>query len=251
MRCSTCGERLAPSEDRCSICGAAAPHLLDRSPPGVRRCRRCQYTEEGVGYFSRPGHVALLVVVSIFTYGAGGLVYWLLRRGHRVCPNCGLSWTTGGRYPLGPPPGETADPLRHESNLPSGGLKRRALGIILALIATVVLALGTVWLDAVVIVVGSAIGAAGGGAFFWGWQALRERRRALTHALERRVLQLASRRRGTLTVTEVAADLDLSLPAAERVLIGLDDGFRVRSEITDEGVLIYEFPEVLHRGTLG
>ena len=65
------------------------------------------------------------------------------------------------------------------------------------------------------------------------------------------MLKLASHRGGTLTVTEVAADLDLSLPAAESVLIGMDDGFRVCSEITDEGVLIYEFPEVLHRGTRG
>ena len=104
--------------------------------------------------------MALLAVVSIFTYGAGGLFYWLLRRGHRVCPNCGLSWTTGGRYSLTPSSGEAADPLRQESRLPSGGLRRRALGIMLALIAVVVVALGTVWLDAVVVVVGAAIGAA-------------------------------------------------------------------------------------------
>jgi hypothetical protein len=31
----------------------------------------------------------------------------------------------------------------------------------------------------------------------------------------------------------------------------MDDGFRVRSEISDEGVLYYEFPEILHRKELG
>jgi hypothetical protein len=65
------------------------------------------------------------------------------------------------------------------------------------------------------------------------------------------VLRLATRKGGTLTVTEVAAELDLSMEAAENVLVGMDDGFRVRSEITPEGVLLYEFPEVQHRGRLG
>jgi hypothetical protein len=51
-------------------------------------------------------------------------------------------------------------------------------------------------------------------------------------------------------VTEVASDLNLSLPAAEKVLTSMEDGFRVRSEITKEGVLYYEFPEVLHRKQL-
>jgi len=41
------------------------------------------------------------------------------------------------------------------------------------------------------------------------------------------------------------------MPAAEKVLISMDDGFRVRSEISKEGVLYYEFPEVLHRRELG
>ena len=45
--------------------------------------------------------------------------------------------------------------------------------------------------------------------------------------------------------------LPLSLPAAENVLNDLDDGFRVRSDVTSEGVIIYEFPEVMHRPQLG
>ncbi len=34
-------------------------------------------------------------------------------------------------------------------------------------------------------------------------------------------------------------------------LIQMDDGFRVRSDITREGVIVYEFPEVQHRQRLG
>lgn len=61
---------------------------------------------------------------------------------------------------------------------------------------------------------------------------------------------MATERRGVLTVTDVAAALDLSLPAAEKLLIGMDDGFRVRSDVTEDGIIVYEFPEVLHRGKL-
>jgi len=84
----------------------------------------------------------------------------------------------------------------------------------------------------------------------WGWRALQERRQAVLQALNRRVLMPATRRGGVPTVTEVAAELDLSLEAAEKVLIGMDDGFRVRSDISDEGVLYYEFPEVVHQKKL-
>ena len=45
--------------------------------------------------------------------------------------------------------------------------------------------------------------------------------------------------------------MNLSLPAAENILTSMDDGFRVRSEISNEGVLYYEFPELLHRDQLG
>ena len=44
--------------------------------------------------------------------------------------------------------------------------------------------------------------------------------------------------------------LDLSLEAAEKILIGMDDGFRVRSDVTDDGVIVYEFPEIRHRPKL-
>ncbi|MFP3948581.1 MAG: hypothetical protein ACLFWG_07610, partial [Longimicrobiales bacterium] len=75
-------------------------------------------------------------------------------------------------------------------------------------------------------------------------------REAIMAGFQREVLLLAGRTDGTLTVTEVAADLDLSLEAAEKVLISMDDGFRVRSEITNEGLLLYEFPEIQHRARL-
>ena len=68
--------------------------------------------------------------------------------------------------------------------------------------------------------------------------------------LQRRVLLHATEQGGTLTVTEVAASLDLSLAAAEGVLDSMDDGLRVRSEVTNEGIIVYEFPELRHRPSL-
>ena len=206
---------------------------------------------EGVGYFRRTGHLVLLAGVSLLTLGFGGfggLVYWFVRRRHTVCPNCGFAWEGRGRFP--PPsrtgPGAQAPEQAPEASLPPGGLNRRVLGIAMVLIAAFAIVMGIVNLAA-----GGVLGAVGTGTFFWGWRALQDRRVALTNALERRVLQLATRHGGNLMVTEVAAELDLSLPAAERVLTGMDDGFRVRSDVTDEGILLFEFPEVRHRQRLG
>ena len=69
-------------------------------------------------------------------------------------------------------------------------------------------------------------------------------------SLGRKVIMLARERDGALTVTEVAAELDLSLEAAEKLMVGMDDGFRVRSDISDEGVIYYEFPELRHQQRL-
>ncbi|MBW3535197.1 MAG: zinc ribbon domain-containing protein [Gemmatimonadetes bacterium] len=254
MRCSTCGERLAADDDRCPTCGAAVSTALRRTV-AVRRCPRCHYAGEGVGYFRRPGHVALLVCLSLFTYGFGGLAYWLMRRRHLVCPNCGFGWENASRLLAGadrePPrvvPSMTGE--ERASALPSSGIKRRVLGTVAILLGAFLIMMGIVEFEAALVAVGSVAGAGGSGTFYWGWKALQERRAALTQGLQRRVLRLATQKGGTLTVTEVAAELDLSMPAAEKVLVAMDDGFRVRSDITKEGILLYEFPEVQHRGRL-
>jgi hypothetical protein len=135
--------------------------------------------------------------------------------------------------------------------LPRSGLLRRIFGVGLVILATILVVVGIVEAEAAAIGIGSVIGATGTGAFWWGLKGLNERRKALMQRLQQKVLRLATHRGGTLTVTEVASDMSLSLPAAEKVLVSMDDGFRVRSEISKDGVLYYEFPEVLHRGELG
>jgi hypothetical protein len=124
-------------------------------------------------------------------------------------------------------------------------------GVGLILVATIMVVMGIVEGVAGAIAAGSVIGVTGTGSFWWGLKGLNDRRKALMQRLQQTVLRLATQKGGTLTVTEVASDMNLSLPAAEKVLVSMDDGFRVRSEISKDGVLYYEFPEVLHRGELG
>ena len=258
MRCATCGERLGPGEDRCPTCGAVVatgynPRMdaVEFRGAGLPRCPRCGYQGQGVSYFSRTGHVGLLVGVSLFTYGMGGLVYWLARRKHQICPNCGLGWERSQPALAPGSPAGTALMDQHEPELPSSGIKRRFLGSALVLFASFLIMVGLIEAELAAVAVGSVFGAAGTGTFFWGWSGLQDRRQAIQAGVQRKILRLAAHKGGSLTVTEVAAELSLSLPAAEKALIAMDDGFRVRSEITDDGILLYEFPEVRRRPELG
>ncbi len=253
MRCSTCGELLQPGSLRCPTCGAATPVGMALSRPvGVRRCPRCAYQGEGIPYFRRGGHVGLLIGVSVFTYGFGGLVYWLARRRHLICPRCGLGWEQASRALM--VTGTEAE--RHivesepDERLPGGGMKRRILGSIMVLIASVMILVGFVEFEMIAVALGSILGAAGSLSFYWGWSGQQDRRKAIMNRIQRKVLKLAAAKGGTLTVTEVATDLNLALPAAEKILTSMDDDLRVRSIISDEGVIVYEFPELKHRKEL-
>lgn len=221
-------------------------------PAGVRRCPRCSYQGEGISYFRRAGHVGMLVGVSVFTYGFGGLVYWLARRKHLICPRCGLGWEHASRALAitGPEPEQRLIEAEPEGRLPSTGVKRRVAGTIMVLLASLMVLVGFVEFEMAAVAMGAVMGAGGSLAFYWGWRGQEARREAIMQGLQRKILRLAQMKGGTLTVTEVAADMNISLQAADKILISMDDGFRVRSEISKEGILYYEFPEVLHRPEL-
>jgi hypothetical protein len=222
-------------------------------PAGMRRCPRCSYQGEGMPYFRRTGHIGLLIGASLFTYGFGGLVYWLARRKHLVCPRCGLGWENASRAlaVTGPEPERRLIEAEPDEALPSAGVKRRVLGTAMVLMASLLVLVGFVEWEMAAVAVGSVLGGGGSLTFYWGWQGLQTRRNAIMQGLQRKILKLATVRGGTLTVTEVASDLNLALPAAEKILETMDDGFRVRSDISENGVLFYEFPEIIHRAALG
>jgi hypothetical protein len=60
------------------------------------------------------------------------------------------------------------------------------------------------------------------------------------------VVRLAEAEDGQLTVTEVAAKLGWSVDDAAATLRSMDDGVRVTTTVTDEGVILYDFPELIH-----
>ncbi|HEX8359015.1 MAG TPA: hypothetical protein VF613_02780, partial [Longimicrobium sp.] len=66
-------------------------------------------------------------------------------------------------------------------------------------------------------------------------------------ALQRDVVGLADAHGGVLTVSDVVADLQWPPSWADEVLRSLDDGVRVAASVTDDGVIVYEFREVMHR----
>lgn len=264
MRCSTCGENLTEHESTCPTCGAVpfSQPVVRQVSVDVRSCPRCGHVGTGVRYFQRPGHMGLLIGISVFTYGFGGLAYYFARRNHRICAQCGLGWERARI----PGPGFAGHPAFADpagtglvgggtragagESLPRRGVGRRILGVAMVLLAALMVTVGVVEFEMAAIAVGSVFGAAGTATIWWGLKARQDRRHALLARLQRRVLLLATEKRGMLTVTEVAASLDLSLSAAEGVLDGMDDGLRVRSDITDEGIIVYEFPELRHHPRL-
>jgi hypothetical protein len=183
--------------------------------------------------------------------GFGGVVYWLARRRHLVCPSCGDAWerSSGALVPALHPERRIVQDEADE-RLPGGGVKRRILGTITVLIASLMILIGFVEFEMVAVAIGSVFGASGSLMYYWGWNGQQDRRKAIVHRIQRKVLRLAAAKGGTLTVTEVATELNLAIPAAEKILTAMDDDLHVRSVISEEGVIVYEFPELRHRREL-
>lgn len=267
MFCWSCGKPLTEGMARCGSCGTAIGAAVTSARSGdigagvvpqvkVSMCPACGYLGEGMPYFRRSSHSALLVGATLLSYGIGGLVYWLVKRRSLVCPSCGLGWDRArlldmsaflGKLQSGPSLSRDVGRTQPEA-LPRGGLFRRALGAVLGILALYLLALGVLGASAEALVTSVFMGIAGALSFAWGWKALQERRAGLLRSLQTRVLHVAAARGGQITATDVAADLEVTLAAAERVLFSLDDGFRVCSDVTDEGLLIFDFPEIRARG---
>jgi len=262
MHCSTCGAIGSLEWGVCADCrkassegaGAAESHkgtvAHSRLGPdrGAGRCPRCDYRGQGLAYFSSGPHLAALVGATVFTLplalGSGGFLYYGLRHDHRICPRCGDSWGKQGERARVPPEEGVLEwgPVFH---VPPGEGTRRIASIALSLVAVTLLAVGISEKESIVLAL--AVAAGGGGLLLHlAANRVREERRArLIAALQLPVIALAARYGGRLTVTEVAACLGWPLARAEKVLHSLDDGWRVSSEVTDEGVIVFEFRELI------
>ena len=63
---------------------------------------------------------------------------------------------------------------------------------------------------------------------------------------ENRILRQARQRGGRLTVMEAATETGLTAVEAESILRGLAEGGFIEIEVSDAGVMIYRFPDVLY-----
>jgi hypothetical protein len=266
MFCSTCGTPIPSGRRTCPGCGSPVAglslgagseggrgHPAERSTVAQVRghvCPRCGYHGEGIGYFSRGSRVAALIGITMLTMGAmgaGGLIFYLVRRDHLACPRCGRSWgKEGERALVRSTSGRQVEP--ETPAVPAESWKR-VWSIVLFVFAALMMLGGLI--EGEVGLVAGALFTAGGGALLH-QAAAREReqrREALISALQLPVLKLAARHGGRLTVTEVAANLGWPLRRAEKILQSLDDGLRVDSEVTDEGVIVYDFLELSRGGS--
>lgn len=67
------------------------------------------------------------------------------------------------------------------------------------------------------------------------------------NSLESQVFKLAYRRKGRLTVSDIVIETGLGIDEAERLIQGMVDNVRVRMEVNDRGMVVYEFPEIQAR----
>ena len=64
---------------------------------------------------------------------------------------------------------------------------------------------------------------------------------------EGEIFRLADEMKGRLTVSDIVLETDLSIREAEDVINGMVDGTHVRMEVEDNGLVLYEFPEIISR----
>ena len=270
MYCSTCGAHVPAGRTHCTTCGAAVAAAASHAHPGYgaqpaytgqpayaptvrpagqappalvgHTCPRCGYVGEGVSYFSKGTHIAGLIALGMISWLVFSLVYFISFHNHTICPRCGKDWGNQKDYLrlAGAAPGTMPAVTAGRGSVANGfSIALFALAAILMIVAVGEFAIGPALFG---------LAAAGGGAALQS-VARKERearRAALLSNLQTPVLALAAQRRGRLTVTETAAALGWPLPRAEKVLNSLEDGLRVNSEVTDEGVIVYEFRELAH-----
>jgi len=69
-------------------------------------------------------------------------------------------------------------------------------------------------------------------------------------SIQDHIIQLAFRKSGLLTVTDVVAETGLSFKKAEKALNGMVDFARVNMRVSESGFVVYEFVEILHKDSV-
>lgn len=64
---------------------------------------------------------------------------------------------------------------------------------------------------------------------------------------ESRVFRLAYKNRGRITLSDIVLETELGLKDAEEIIEEMIDGVHVRMEVREDGLVVYEFPEIIAR----
>jgi hypothetical protein len=70
---------------------------------------------------------------------------------------------------------------------------------------------------------------------------------ARARGIENRIFRIAFKHAGRLTISDIVLETDLGVQEAEKVINGMVDGTHVRMEVEDNGLVVYEFPEIISR----
>jgi len=61
------------------------------------------------------------------------------------------------------------------------------------------------------------------------------------------IYKLAYKLKGRLTVSDIVIETGLDVEEAEQLIQSMVDNQRVRMEVRDDGIIVYEFPEIIAR----
>ena len=65
--------------------------------------------------------------------------------------------------------------------------------------------------------------------------------------IEGLIFNLAYSLKGKITLSDVIIETGLSMKEAEKIINQMVDGIRIRMEVDDQGLVVYEFPEIIAR----
>jgi hypothetical protein len=65
--------------------------------------------------------------------------------------------------------------------------------------------------------------------------------------IEHRIFQLAYRLKGRITLSDIIMETGMDMKKAEDTVNSMVDEVRVRMVVDDDGLIIYEFPEIIAR----
>lgn len=68
-----------------------------------------------------------------------------------------------------------------------------------------------------------------------------------TSERESQIFRLAYKMKGRITLSDIVLELGIGLKEAEQIIEQMTDGIHIRMEVREDGLVVYEFPEIIAR----